>query len=52
MPKEKLEAMGWQNPPADASWDAPNATESLAIPLREERSNAVRGYVDADDDRR
>ena len=52
VPKEKVEAMGWQNPPADLSWDASTATESLDIPLREERSDAVRGYVDADEDRR
>ena len=49
VPKEKVEAMGWQNPPTDGSWDA---TDSLAIPLREEHSDAVRGDLDADDDRR
>jgi hypothetical protein len=52
VPKEKIEAMGWQSPPANGSWDATSATESLDIPLREERSDAVRGYLDADGDRR
>ena len=52
VPKEKVEAMGWQNPPADGSWDGMEPTESLAIPLREERSDAVRGYIDVDEARR
>ena len=52
VPKEKVEAMGWQDPPADGSWDATSATESLDIPLREERSDAVRGYIDVDEGRR
>ena len=52
VPKEKVEAMGWQDPPADANWDATDATESLDIPLRKERSDAVRGYFDADEQRR
>jgi hypothetical protein len=51
-PKDKIEAMGWQNPPADVSWDAADERESLAATLREERSDAVRGYVDADETRR
>ena len=52
VPKEIVEAKGWQNPPADGSWDATDANESLANSLREERSDAVRGYVDADEVRR
>jgi len=52
VPKEKVEAMGWQNPPADADWDASDASESLPIPLRTERSNEVRGYIDAEEARR
>jgi hypothetical protein len=28
VPKEKVEAMGWQNPSADASWDGPDPTRS------------------------
>ena len=52
VPIDEIGAMGWQNPPADGSWEASGATGSLAIPLREERSDAVRGYVDADEDRR
>ena len=51
VPKDKLEAMGWQNPPMDGSWDAEGSTESLASQLRGERSDAVRGYVDADENR-
>lgn len=47
VPKEKVEAMGWQNPPADGSWDGSDATGSLAIALREERHDAVRGYIEA-----
>ena len=52
VPKDQVELMGWQHPPADRSWDASSATESLDIPLREERFDAVRGYVDADENRR
>ena len=52
VPKEKVEAMGWQDPPADANWDATDATESLDVTLRKEHSDAVRGYVDADENRR
>ena len=52
VPKDKLEEMGWQNPPADGNWDATSAAESLDLPLREERPDAVRGYVDADEARR
>jgi hypothetical protein len=42
VPKEKVEAMGWLNPPAD----------SLDVTLRKEHSDAVRGYIDADEARR
>jgi len=52
VPKDTLEAMGWHRPPADVTWEASDATGSLALPLREERSDTVRGYVDADDVRR
>ena len=52
VPKEKVEAMGWQDPPADGNWDASSATENLDIPLRAERSDVVHGYVDADEHRR
>jgi hypothetical protein len=30
VPKEKLEAMGWQNPPAQGSWEGTDATEGQA----------------------
>ena len=52
VPKEKLEAMGWLNPPADVSWDADGETESHDVSLRRERSDLVRGYADADETRR
>ena len=52
VPKEKVEAMGWQDPPADGSWDATNARKGLDIQLRKEHPDAVRGYVDADESRR
>jgi hypothetical protein len=52
VPKEKVEAMGWQNPPADGSWGAADARESLGVTLRKERPDAVRGYVNADETRR
>ena len=52
VPKEEIDAMGWQNPPADGSWDRTDTAESLAIPLREARSDAVRGYLDVDEARR
>ena len=52
VPKDEIDAMGWQNPPADGSWDRTDTAESLAIPVREERSDAVRGYVDVDEARR
>ena len=39
------------NVPKD-EWDHTDAAESLAIPLREERSDALRGYVDVDEARR
>ena len=51
VPKEIVEAKGWENPPADGSWDASDANESLANSLREERADAVRGYVDVDENR-
>ncbi len=43
VPKEKVEAMGWQDPPADARWDGSDTKESLAGTLRREHSDAVRG---------
>jgi hypothetical protein len=52
VPKEKVEAMGWQNPPADGSRDGSDARESLDRTLRREHSDAVRGYIDADEVRR
>ena len=52
LPKGKAAAMGWQNPPAHASWDAVDVGASLDVPLRKERSDAVRGYIDADEARR
>ena len=52
VPKEKVEAMGWLNPPARASWDAADATDSLDVPLRGEPADAVRGPIDADEARR
>jgi hypothetical protein len=52
VPKEKVEAIGWTNPPADGSWDASGAADSLAVTLRSEHSDAARGYVDADETRR
>ena len=50
--KDEVASMGWENPPADASWGATDTTDSLAIPLREERSDSVRGYLHADENRR
>jgi len=50
--REEVETAGWENPPADDSWEAVGATPSLAIPLREERFDAVRGHVDVDEGRR
>jgi hypothetical protein len=50
--KDEVGSMGWQNPPADGSWEASDATGSLAIPLRKERSDAVRDSVDAEEARR
>ena len=52
VPIDEIGAMDWQNPPADGSWEASDAIGSLAIPLREERPDAVRGYVDPDEARR
>ena len=49
VPKEKIEAMGWQNPPAGGSWDATDAREGLNIQLRKEHPAAVRGYLDVDE---
>jgi hypothetical protein len=40
VPKDKLEAMGWQNPPSDVNWDAADATDTL--PFGEQDSEAVR----------
>ena len=51
VPKEMIQAMGWEDPP-DGSWDATEPTTNLANPLREEHSDAVRGYIDADEARR
>ena len=50
--KDEVATAGWENPPADDSWDVTNTTDSLAIPLREERFDSVRGYVDADENSR
>ena len=52
VPKDKVEALGWQNVPADGSWGAADATDSLNVSLRKEHSDAVRGYVGADETRR
>jgi hypothetical protein len=52
VPIDEISSLGWQSPPPDGSWEASGATGSLAIPLREERSDAVRGYVDPDKARR
>jgi hypothetical protein len=32
--KDEVGTMGWQSPPADGSWEASDATGSLALPLR------------------
>ncbi len=50
VPKDEIGSIGWASPPADGSWEASDTTGALAIPLREARSNAVRGHVDLDDD--
>jgi hypothetical protein len=34
VPKDEVGTMGWQSPPADGSWEASDATGSLALPLR------------------
>lgn len=52
VPKEKVEAMGWQHPPAYGSWDGTDADETLDRTLREERSEALRGYIDTDEAKR
>ena len=52
MPKEKVEAMGWTNPPADGGWEVSGAADNLDVTLRNEHSDAVRGYIDADEARR
>lgn len=52
LPKNEVGSMGWEKPPTDGSWEASDGTGALAIPLREERSDSVRGYVDADEVRR
>lgn len=49
VPKDEVGTMGWENPPADGSWEASDATGALAIPRREKRSDAGRGYLDADE---
>ena len=45
VPKEKVEAMGWQDPPADANWDATDATAArvaLGLPRHDECLGAAR----------
>ena len=48
VPKDKLEAMGWHNPPA-GSWDIADGTERVDVTLREDASDAVHGQVDGDE---
>jgi hypothetical protein len=50
--KDEVGTMGWETPPADGSWEASDGTGSLALPLRKERSDAVRGHVEVDEARR
>ena len=52
VPKEKVEAMGWQHQPADSSWDGSDASQTLDRTLRREPFDAVRGYIDADEAKR
>jgi uncharacterized protein (TIGR02271 family) len=46
--KETVESLGWDNPPAGASWDGSDATrESFTVPVREERIEAKKHERDA-----
>ena len=46
--KENVDSLGWDNPPAGASWDASDATrETFTVPGREERIEAKKQSRDA-----
>jgi uncharacterized protein (TIGR02271 family) len=45
--KENVETLGWDNPPADANWDARATNDSFTVPVREERVEAKKHARDA-----
>jgi uncharacterized protein (TIGR02271 family) len=46
--KQEIESLGWDSPPADAGWDAADATrDSFTVPVREEQIRAEKHARDA-----